>query len=298
MLEELKGIQAARKVKPAIKGNLEKLIELGSQLEREFTTGSFSHINLIQERRPELYKIVKDADIEYDKQDIQALAVAFSSKEVQNPIIRGAYIGALVSLLTEKNNKEGRRTIVKLDLTGSEFPYLCAGAKYADVLMIKNVKGKLIGYNIASNYGQAGIVILQGIKGDFAGADIAFNHGQAGIVILQNIIGNDAGNWMAADHGQAGIISLEDIIGDYAGEYMAYNHGQAGIIFLKNVSSIYAGNCGNYSLLDKQGKYSSQIRRFADEMIKKYSESRMTFEELREEIGRFTKRIKSGGENV
>jgi len=50
--------------------------------------------------------------------------------------------------------------------------------------------------------------------------------------------------------------------------------------------------------LDKQGKYSSQIRRFADEMIKKYSESRMTFEELREEIGRFTKRIKSGGENV
>ena len=321
MLEELKGIQAARKVKPAIKGNLEKLIEIGSQLERKIEEPAhYSYLDTEQYKK--IYERVKDADIEYDKKDIQDLAVALSSQEPQNPKIRGVYIGALVSLLTEKNNKKGKRTIVELDLKGSEFPYLCAGAKYADVLMIKNVKGDCIGEGIAYNRGQAGIVILQDIIGEYAGWNIAKNHGQAGIVILQNIIGNDAGNWMADNHGQVGIVILQDIIGNYAGRYMATDHGQAGIVILqdirgdntgfgiafnhgqasaislKNISPNYLGNHYNCSLLDNEGKYFSQIRRFADEMIKKYSESRMTFEELREEIGRFTKRIKSGGENV
>ena len=246
MFEELKGIQGVRNVKPVIKGNLEKLVELGSQLERDFENRTY----FIFEKRPELYERVKKADIEYDEQDIQSLVVALSSQETQNPIVRGVYTGALVSLLTEKNNKEGRRTIVKLDLAGSEFPYLCARAKYADVLMIKNVKG------------------------DSIGRDISCNHGRAGIVILQ------------------------DIIGEYAGLYMIRNYGQAGIISAKNIESNYVGDCGNYDILDNKGKYSSQIREFTDGMIKKYSESRMTFEELMEEIGKFTKGIKSGGEDV
>ena len=112
MFEELKGIQAARKVKPAIKGNLEKLVELSSQVEGEFENRTY----FICENRPELYERVKKADIEYDEQDIQSLVVALSSQETQNPIVRGVYTGALVSLLTEKNNKEGRKTILKFDL--------------------------------------------------------------------------------------------------------------------------------------------------------------------------------------
>ena len=274
MFEELKGIQGVRNVKQTTKGSLEKLVELGSQLEREITAESSGYLTLFQERLPELYNIVKDADISYNEHDIQDLAVALSSQEPQNPKIRGVYIGALVSLLTEKNNKKGKRTIVELDLKGSEFPYLCAGAKYADVLMIKNVKG------------------------DCIGEGIAYNRGQAGIVILQDIIGEYAGWRIARDHGQAGIVILQDIIGEYAGWSIARDHGQAGIISAKNIESNYVGDCGNYDILDNKGKYSSQIREFTDGMIKKYSESRMTFEELMEEIGKFTKGIKSGGEDV
>ena len=78
---------------------------------------------------------------------------------------------------------------------------------------------------------------------------------------------------------------------------MIVNYGRAGIISLKNIK-LPREHYGYYSLLDKEGKYSSQIREFTDEMVKKYSESRMTFEKLREEIGEFIKRIKSGGEDV
>ena len=293
MFEELKGIQGVRNVKPVIKGNLEKLVELGSQLERDFENRTY----FIFEKRPELYERVKKADIEYDEQDIQSLVVALSSQETQNPIVRGVYTGALVSLLTEKNNKEGRRTIVKLDIAGSEFPYLCARAKYADVLMIKNVKGDSIGRDISCNHGRAGIVILQDIIGDYAGWCMAMNQGQAGIIILQDINGDNAGDGISADHGQAGIIILQDITGEYTGLYMIVNYGRAGIISLKNIK-LPREHYGYYSLLDKEGKYSSQIREFTDEMVKKYSESRMTFEKLREEIGEFIKRIKSGGEDV
>jgi len=273
------------------------LIEIGIQLERKIEEPAhYSYLDTEQYKK--IYERVKDADIEYDKKDIQDLAVALSSQEPQNPKIRGVYIGALVSLLTEKNNKKGKRTIVELDLKGSEFPYLCAGAKYADVLMIKNVKGDCIGEGIAYNRGQAGIVILQDIIGEYAGWRIARDHGQAGIVILQDIIGEYAGWSIARDHGQAGIVILQDIIGEYAGLYMIRNYGQAGIISAKNIESNYVGDCGNYDILDNKGKYSSQIREFTDGMIKKYSESRMTFEELMEEIGKFTKGIKSGGEDV
>jgi len=205
------------------------LVELGSQLEREFGEGRYP-LSFISEKRPELYGRVKKANIEYDEQDLQDLALALTIRDSRAPVIKRAFIGALISNLTESRMNHNKRAIVKLDMNNMEFPYLCYGTKYADRLEICNVKGDFIGSGIASCNGKARKIHISNIEGNFAGARIISNCGSAGIIKIENIMGDYAGIYMGDFGSRAGLISINNLIGRGLYYNIVSKKGRAGII--------------------------------------------------------------------
>ncbi len=307
--DKLKGILPPREIKVVEESPLERLIKLNRELESEITIPD-DWYEKIPEFRKELYEQINKRAGDYDSQDISALTTALSFEESKNEKTRGAYIGGLLSLLTEKNRPS--KTTLEIDLDGREFPYLLLACKYVDKLKISNVKGDRVGSLIASYKGNARIISFDNVKGNDVGSWIAEYNGNAEVVSFDNIEGNDVGfgiasngnagvisfnniegDWVGswiASNGNAGVISFNNVKGNWVGSGIAIDNGNAGVISFDNVKGNWVGSeiasyKGKYNILDRKGKYSLQIEQFIQKQRQKYQNREELNENIEEFIG-------------
>ncbi|MEK6928942.1 MAG: hypothetical protein AABW65_03235, partial [Nanoarchaeota archaeon] len=102
--DKLKGILPPREIKVVEESALERLIKLNRVLESEITISNDWDYEL-PEFRPRLYEQISKRAGNYDVQDISNLTTALSFEESENQRTRGAYIGGLLSILTENNHE-------------------------------------------------------------------------------------------------------------------------------------------------------------------------------------------------
>ncbi|MEK6928964.1 MAG: hypothetical protein AABW65_03350 [Nanoarchaeota archaeon] len=262
--DKLKGINAPREIKIVKESTLERLIKLNRELESEITIPDDWYWE-IHEFRLKLYDQISKRAGDYDVQDISNLTTALSFEESKNQRTRGAYIGGLLSLLTEKNHKLNKETTLEIDLNGREFPYLLFACKYVDTLKISNVKGDYVGSNIARNNGNAGAIFFDNMEGNWVGSGIAYD-GNAGIISFNDLKGNWVGSNIARNNGNARVISFNNGKGD-------------------NVGSRIARDNGKCNILDKEGKYSSKIKQFIEMQRQKYQNINELNKDIQEFIG-------------
>ncbi len=261
--DKLKGILPPREIKVVEESALERLIKLNRELEKEIVLPDYWDYKLL-ELRLKLYEQISKRAGSYDAQDISNLTTALSFEESKNKVIRGFYIGGLLSILTENNHELNKTTSLEIDLQGRKFPYLFLACKYVDTLKISNVKGDNVGSWIARYNGNAGAILFDNIEGDWISYGIASNNGNVGIVSFNNIEGYEVGFGIASYNGNVGIVSFDKIKGNNAGYWIADN--------------------GKYNILDKEGKYSLQLKQFVEEQKQKYQNREQLDKDIQEFI--------------
>lgn len=242
LLENLKGIQKERDITVREKTGLEKLLDIESEIVREYSKRDTRHGDKINEAYLSIYKELKERlkEVDYNEEDLKGLIYAKIDNEydIKQSIALGLYTGSLLQLLTERNRQKGKRTIFYIDGKGSNFNYLFYFAKEVDNLTVENFSGEHICGEIGSYGGNAGVVLLKGIKGDWTGDGIGSDGGSAGVVLLKDIKGDHAGWGIGSDRGSIGVVLLKDIKGDGAGEKIGSYKGKVGKLYCHNVSNI------------------------------------------------------------
>ena len=204
MFEDLKGIEKGREERKR-KHNLEHLIEAGEKIIDEVMPGF--KLKFRVETRDEMQEKTGTElkDVKYNENDIKAYIYANANKELEtNPArILGIYTGCLLTILTQRNKKKDKETILYINGKGNRFDYLFSHAKHFDAVVLDNFKGERICEGIARQ-GKAGLIAVKNIEGNAT----LYAAAHAGIMdlILAYDLKEDAPLWKIAMHG--GIVGI------------------------------------------------------------------------------------------
>lgn len=207
-----------------------------------------------------------------------------SSYCVDEKIILGIFTGCLLTLLTEYNRREKKRTRVVIDGHGRGFDHLFSCARYVDELVLKNLKGSRICSNVASHNGKANAIVIDGVKGEEvlieAGglggrikgisltncsgdrnlSSIGFSAGQVGTIIAKNNIGSLLCSGLAVNGGKAGSLIIADHVGELTGYLMGIGGKIENAIFLNLVWEAYHFDNKRFSVNNLFTNHDSKLR--------------------------------------
>jgi hypothetical protein len=173
-LEELKGIEPGKeKVEVGKDGkNLELLVEAYKRFEHEFK---------YEIPENELLDYISEMGINYTEKDIADLVqwAGVQESDLYEGWKMGVYIGSLISILTEKNEKEGKRTVIdikenRLDGLGRKcrmFDVVKIGVNHGDYVF-PHAKGNLLYVekcdgSAFAHYAKIGKIVAEEVNGDF-----------------------------------------------------------------------------------------------------------------------------------
>jgi len=213
MFEDLKGIEKEREERKR-EHTLEKLIEAGKKIIYEVMPG-FKQKFRVEIRDEMQEKLdIELKDVKYTENDIKEYIYANANKDIEmNPArILGIYTGCLLTLLTQRNKKENKETILYLDGKENRFDYLFSHAKHFDAVVLDNFKGERICEGIARQ-GKAGLIAVKNIEGD-AVLYAAAHTGIMNLILAYDLKG-DSSLWNIAMHGgTAGIAAARSVEGN------------------------------------------------------------------------------------
>ncbi|MBT5022782.1 hypothetical protein HOK51_07820 [Candidatus Woesearchaeota archaeon] len=244
-LKKLKGIKP-KGIKIKSLSSIEKIVCLRDNIiELNKDSPKLITLNCARLRYQEIYQFTSKLlnDFLYTAEDINTY-VALASQEFDSTvksdrIINGLFSGALLQLLTERNEKEGNRTCVYVNGFDTKFDYLFACAQKSDVVIIENLEGEGIGFNLGTNGGYFGILVLNNIRGNFLCTSLADNKGQGNLVIARNTRGNFLGSSLANRAGSIETVIVDNHVGDNPLRYCADNKGHVTTLGVKDSDSIY-----------------------------------------------------------
>ena len=146
-LEELAGIAPGVKGKGQYNENcmIEKLMDAYEHIKDDYNNKSFGGVYIdrekVSETETKLNSYLTDNKIDYLEQDISDLVDYLSIQELDGCESQraGTYVGSLISIITEKNEKLGKRTII--DIPENRLAYLGYYCKKFDVVKIGDSYG-------------------------------------------------------------------------------------------------------------------------------------------------------------
>lgn len=289
--DNLKGIQKEREVKDRKKTNLEYLLEAEKVIVEKYSKGitKFDVGALSEKICPVLNKEVKKnlEYINFNKEDIKDLIFAKVNNDynVYETQVLGAYTGCLLNLLTERNQKDGKRTKLYINGHGNRFDYLFFRTTNIDELIINNFVGDWIGSH-AGETGKINFLCGLNIDGDqtflYAGNDCKTNFiggiNLKGNNILSTIgVSNSNINFVfginirgyrsLAEIKQAKLIVGANIFGDESLCWTGSSKGKVGMAVGINLEGekafIYSGNVEGYVnriiLINSENNYAAQF---------------------------------------
>ncbi|MBS3121573.1 hypothetical protein J4434_01675 [Candidatus Woesearchaeota archaeon] len=191
-------IDEPRNIKVRVTSALEKLLEIESKCLHQFKFPykkiiSNNDINCPQSIIKEIYfplflQLERKIDFDIDEETINGFIFSnlFLDLDLVESSLLGVYTGALLHVLTKKNQQKGKRTILHIDGNGNAFPYLFSYAGLVDELIIQNFKGWGICQHIGCN-GYINRLVVTDIVSDYALSGICDYHGEANVVVsIQN----------------------------------------------------------------------------------------------------------------
>ncbi|MCX6710243.1 MAG: hypothetical protein NTV63_04830 [Candidatus Woesearchaeota archaeon] len=264
--DELSGIELREKAGQD-KNALEKILEICDYLCRN-TSEVYRYLFDTMNSDSEFYSHVrsfalsKTRNIDFNEKDICDFIIAKSYEKQEKEGVIGLFSGVLLDILTERNRKQKKKTIIKIDGKGAKFSYLFYGARNFDEIYLSNFNGRYICAKIGSE-GRGGIAALSRIDGSYTGesagafsggidalivnsatdnelcSKIGFSGGKAGLVLISNSKAFLAGSSIARD-GSAGMIVLNQIISEHIGDYIGEG-GHVKKLAMNSLSGSYVG---------------------------------------------------------
>lgn len=190
--------------------------------------------------------------IEFTEKDLTEYILARANNDDKDFPVSGLFSGFLLSLLTERNQAQGKKTKYYINGKGNCFDYLFTFARTVDELVVENFCGDYICSYIGSIRGVANKIVGLNIKGNYALANIGRVNGKVGLVLGRGIEGNSALSSIGEAEGDVKYIIGFDINGDSALSRVGNNNGKIGLVCGYNINgdsalrSIceYEGKCG------------------------------------------------------
>ncbi|MBT5022777.1 hypothetical protein HOK51_07795 [Candidatus Woesearchaeota archaeon] len=169
-LKKLHGIKPKGvKVRPDSK--LERLLGVGDLIIKEFAhlragrriaSDSLLHLDIRDRLESEYF--FNFSFSEADLVDFVHVAAESKYHEVDSFLL-GMYSGVLLSLLTERNKQENKRTKIYIDGNKKEFPYLFSYAQYFDELIVENFRGEKICDRLTYDTGSGNLLAFSNLEG-------------------------------------------------------------------------------------------------------------------------------------
>ncbi|MBI4453634.1 hypothetical protein HY636_03235 [Candidatus Woesearchaeota archaeon] len=180
----LTGIDDARDVQAREQTTLDKLLETENILIHGETQGWYKDVSVEFGRFRGGYTFLYDrltqllANVKFTEINLREFILAKANNEYQEDYSAalGLFTGCLLQILSERNTKEGKRTIIYINGQGNRFDYLFSHAKADDTLVVDNFKGDYILHKICNPPDKkAGNIAVLNTSGDRICAGINSN---------------------------------------------------------------------------------------------------------------------------
>ncbi|MBT5022800.1 hypothetical protein HOK51_07910 [Candidatus Woesearchaeota archaeon] len=240
-LKKLKGIKS-KGVKVKSKSSLEKLLEVHKTFMDEFKTAAWissigalrTYFNTIGFANYQL------RDCEFSEFDLESFIQVIGSSYIPNSDLQsrfnGAYSGALLSILTERNKEQNKRNFIYIDGTNIKFDNLFLETKHADVVIVNDLSGN----DICSQFALGGSATLLGgmyLSGNSIFHCVGNCDSVVGAVIGKVIYGTNLLNSNFTRGGLGTAVVLDDIYGSHVGNHFAWAGGYLGVLAARTVDS-------------------------------------------------------------
>src|SRR3989338_8008802 len=251
LLSDLSGIQEQRDIQVREQTLLEKLINIEQgillHVVRYILIDKFSkRIDKLLNKQPNddseeflesgmlssIYSyLTKELEpVEFSEKDLTEYILSRTNNYDRDSLVCGVFSGFLLSLMTERNQAQGKRTRFYINGSGNSFDYLFAFARTVDELIVENFSGDYICTNIGSNGGVANQVVGLNLKGNYALADIGTDGGNVSLVLGVGIKGISALSSIGKNGGNVKYVLGFDIEGDNALYNICSNKGNISLI--------------------------------------------------------------------
>jgi len=266
----LKGISPGVEKPKVEKSTLEKLLEVYEKVKGEYEI-NFNGIIGVEDDREVVYAVEDKlksllSKIDYCEKDISNLVATAQMWDLDEneSLAFGAYVGSLITILTERNEAKGKRTIIEIDENRLNYLGHCCRkfdvvrfgvnkgrsvfrfAKDGNELYVKECEGDRFASHAGSWGGHVDKISADVVKGErFAvGAGL-----DGGGYVGEISAGSVNGNWFAADAGRFGGHVGEISAGTVNGEKFAVEAGSFG----GRVGKISAGTVNGKDFADGAG---------------------------------------------
>ncbi len=186
--------------------------------------------------------------LEYKEQDIVDLVEFAGMQEYGTDESEkyGKYISKLITNLTDKNEKLGKRTII--DIPENKLNWLGSHCEKFDVVKI----GVNYGDYVFQDAKQGNLLYVEDCKGGWFADSIGWDKGKIGAIVGVNVEGGWFAEFAGSKGGKIGAIVGVNVEGDWFAESAGNERGNVGNIIGKNVSgrlftewaSSYGGHIG------------------------------------------------------
>ncbi|MBI5393584.1 hypothetical protein HZA96_06985 [Candidatus Woesearchaeota archaeon] len=226
--------------------SLETLVSVGNEITQNYLS-QLSYYSFNKEYSDEnlhflyktIYKDLLNRDLTFfSEDDIAKLITLKSSAGSSNPVF-ALYTSALLHILTEKNEQQGKRTIMHLkDVT---MDYLFHYVQKADVIILENCKGNEVLACAGSYGGSVNTIILKhfgetGKNSSDVLSNIASHNGSVNSVILYDVKGSVVASGMASNHGKVNLLLADSVDSFMFGSNICKQYGAMDLCYLNRIS--------------------------------------------------------------
>ncbi len=240
----LDGMTAGREVRSRDKAALDYLVSAGKKVIAEYSPEldcSVPNYSLVEDGKKvysKMYAKLRDDLLKHTKFDEATLrSYIFMMAERNYGFMEykalGIYTGCLLSLLTERNRDQSKRTIFCINGKGHEFNYLFNHAHDIDGLIINNLKGSGICDYVATFEGKANYIVLTNVTGYSHLFFVGGKGGEIGLILAANCGISSFGDCTSDKDGRVGAVMLTDIGSDLLFGALGRD-GNVGLFVLKD----------------------------------------------------------------
>ncbi|MBT5022792.1 hypothetical protein HOK51_07870 [Candidatus Woesearchaeota archaeon] len=197
-LKKLKGIKP-KGVKPRLENtDLEKLLSLGNYFIDQ-RSGHF-HSRYLDVDKKYLRKFNKEFDILIKELELSndlltgVINASYQNVSGRDAFVNGIYSGFLLTELTKRKNKENKLSLFYFNGQGNNFPNLFYRAKRVDVLIVDDVKGDDVCYELGYTGGKLGLVAGVNLEGEHIFNSLNFHQAGCKAFFAYNVKGDFSAN--------------------------------------------------------------------------------------------------------
>jgi len=236
----LKGISPGVEKPKVEKSTLEKLLEVYGMVKEECRD-----VVAVEDKLKLLL-----SKIDYCEKDISNLVAATQTWDLDEngSMAFGAYVGSLITILTERNGAKGKRTIIEIDENRLSYLGFCCRkfdivrfgvnngdcvflfAKNGNELYVEDCKGEYFAYGVGSRGGDVGKISANTVDGKSFAYLAGSEKGRVGEIRAGTVNGKDFADGAGSKGGYVGEIRADNVNGEGFATCVGSENGRVGKI--------------------------------------------------------------------